>query len=91
MTNNLINPSKRLAINHKALHSITFITSNITCCYFKDSNRNTFKLYLSVSLIQIASWKKGMDINLAMPNLSKNVRNIFYFGSTHPKTLEINS
>lgn len=70
-------------INHKALIAIEVITERTTRCYFKDifSGRE-FNHILAVSFNEIQRWINGENIQKAMPNLSKDVRELFVTGLT---------
>lgn len=74
---------KTKPVHHKALVAYEVITDKTTRCYFKDifSGRE-FNHILAVTSEQIQRWVRGEYIQKAMPNLSKDVRELFQTGLT---------
>lgn len=74
---------KSINVNYKSLSHYEVVTERTTRCYFKDMfSGREFNHILAVTPEQIQSWVKGTNIQRAMPNLSKDVRELFLTGIT---------
>lgn len=74
---------KTKQVNYKALLAYEIVTDRSTRCYFIDLfTRRKFNHIISVTPVQIEEWVKGKHIQKAMPNLSKDVRELFLTGLT---------
>lgn len=70
-------------VNYKALLAYEVVTDHTTRCYFIDLfSRREFNHILAITPIQIEEWVKGKHIQKAMPNLSKEMRELFLTGIT---------
>ena len=70
-----------ISINYKALLKVLKIDNHTTKCIFINMlSDKEFSLDLSVDINSIMKWKNGENINKAMPNLSKEIKEIFYTG-----------
>ena len=75
--------SKYIPVNHKALIGILEIDNRITKCYFRDLFcGKEFTMDLSITVQQVKDWYYGKPIHLAMPTLSKEIRELFITGIT---------
>ncbi len=81
---------KFIPVNYKALSHIEKVNERQTKCYFRNQDTGEeFSMILAVTIKQIVSWYYGLNINEAMPELSKDLKKLFYNGSVDLETKKL--